>query len=222
MMADQPTSTVLPPLRRGVHAACCPDGIIFLDIPSDTYMSLYAPRSGQAAGTADLYAAISDAGLLAGSAATATRVPIGLESGWRELSGPTVTRPPIAFAARFALALGQALLRWHTRSFADLLAWASRPPVRRPVPPSHDAAQLVAWYEWLLLWLPVRPLCLFRSLLLLHVLRQHGLNARWVFGVSLFPFHAHCWLAIGDLLIGERADRAEEFTPIFATRMIPV
>jgi hypothetical protein len=216
-MTDQPASAFALPLRTGVHAAYCPDGIVFLDIPGDTYFSLYAPRGQGVPNIAPLLDAMSESGLLAEPGTTTHPSSPHPEYGWRELPEHSAERPPMYIATAFALAFTHALMRWNMRSFAGLLAWASRPPAVRKVPARHDFAQLISWFEWLLLWLPARPLCLFRSLLLLHFLRRHGLNARWVFGVSLFPFHAHCWLAVGDLLLGERADRADEFTPIFST-----
>jgi hypothetical protein len=220
-VATNPTSIAPLPLRSGVHVASCPDGFVVLDIPGDTYLSLYMRRGDPAGTEADLRAALGGAGLLDVPATTKAPLPLALRRVWQDMAVSAPTRAPIAFLASFGLALGQALLRWRSRRFADLLAWAEHPPAQRNKPAGPDLSQLVAWFEWSLLWLPVRPLCLFRSFLLLLILRRYGLNAQWVFGVSLFPFHAHCWLAIGDMLVGEQTDRADEFMPIFATRMAP-
>ena len=57
-------------------------------------------------------------------------------------------------------------------------------------------------------------MCMFRSFHLLHYLRAKQLDAAWVFGVELYPFRAHCWLACGDRVVGDAAHRLEPYQPI--------
>lgn len=38
----------------------------------------------------------------------------------------------------------------------------------------------------------------------------------WVFGVRTWPFAAHCWIQIGDLVVGDVLDRVRGYTPIRA------
>jgi hypothetical protein len=212
------------PLRPTVHPASCSDGIVFLDIAGDTYLSLYAPRPASGVDRretdidqASLAAILDDAGLLrTGPLPTARDLPDPMPA-WRALPVPPHTRPPFGIVAAFCVALVQATVRFRRRSFPDMLGWASSNRTGGVSLSEQDLARLVGWFDRLGLWLPLRPLCLFRSHLLLHFLRRVGGDADWVFGVTLFPFHAHCWLAVGDLLVGERVDRAEDFSVIFST-----
>jgi hypothetical protein len=56
--------------------------------------------------------------------------------------------------------------------------------------------------------------CLFHSLALLDFLAFHGLYPRLVFGVSMRPFHAHCWIQHEDTVVGDTLERVSQFTPI--------
>jgi hypothetical protein len=56
--------------------------------------------------------------------------------------------------------------------------------------------------------------CLFNSLALLDFLALHGLYPRLVFGVSMRPFHAHCWVQHEDIVVGDTLERVSRFTPI--------
>jgi len=71
-----------------------------------------------------------------------------------------------------------------------------------------------ARFERMSLYLPFRAPCLLKAFVLRRYLRLNGHDADWIVGVQLFPFRAHCWLAVGDLLIGERAHLIEDYVPI--------
>jgi hypothetical protein len=58
--------------------------------------------------------------------------------------------------------------------------------------------------------------CLFNSLALLDFLALHGLYPKLVFGVSMRPFHAHCWVQHEDTVLGDTLERVSQFTPIMA------
>ncbi len=68
--------------------------------------------------------------------------------------------------------------------------------------------------------LPVRPGCLFRTFFLLHFLMRFGHEADWVFGVKLFPFEAHCWLAQGPAPVGDRAAIVSRYMPILVSHPV--
>jgi len=74
--------------------------------------------------------------------------------------------------------------------------------------------QVLAFRQWLP-WAPFPGVCLFRSRMLLAFLRKSGLNATWVFGVRTWPFEAHCWLQVEDLVLDDTLDNVRNFTPIF-------
>jgi hypothetical protein len=56
--------------------------------------------------------------------------------------------------------------------------------------------------------------CLLNSLALLDFLALHGLYPKLVFGVSMRPFHAHCWVQHEDTVLGDTLERVSQFTPI--------
>jgi hypothetical protein len=60
-----------------------------------------------------------------------------------------------------------------------------------------------------------RPyLCLFDSLGLLHFLAQFRHFPRWIFGVKLEPFAAHCWVQSGDTVLNDTVEVVRQYTPI--------
>lgn len=63
-------------------------------------------------------------------------------------------------------------------------------------------------------WVPFEGECLKRSFLLRRFLASHGVETDWVFGVRTWPFAAHCWLQIDDVVVGDRLERVNRFTPI--------
>jgi hypothetical protein len=59
-----------------------------------------------------------------------------------------------------------------------------------------------------------RSACLFDTLALSEFLARYGLKPRWVFGVALNPFAAHCWLQHSEIVINDTPENIERFTPI--------
>ena len=65
---------------------------------------------------------------------------------------------------------------------------------------------------------PRRYRCMFDSLALLEFLRRWQISSRWVFGVSVDPFQAHCWVQHDDVVLCDTRDfSARRFTPIMFT-----
>jgi hypothetical protein len=56
--------------------------------------------------------------------------------------------------------------------------------------------------------------CLANSLALLDFLAIHGLYPKLVFGVSMRPFQAHCWVQHEGTILGDTLERVSRFTPI--------
>jgi hypothetical protein len=66
-------------------------------------------------------------------------------------------------------------------------------------------------------WLPLQGVCVFRSFMLMRLLSRAGIcSPRWVFGVRTWPFHAHCWVQDGDIVLTDHAESLLRYTPIFA------
>lgn len=78
----------------------------------------------------------------------------------------------------------------------------------------ESVALAVARFEALAIWLPSRGECVEHALTLMHFLCLSGIATEWVFGVHLFPFRAHCWLASGEQVVGDASHRVLAFTPI--------
>ncbi|QJU60080.1 lasso peptide biosynthesis B2 protein [Sphingomonas sp. AP4-R1] len=181
---------ITPSAPDGVFQARLADGIVYLDLEADTYSFDY------------------ETGPAGGSDAPEPAAPV-----WQDLPHAASSRPSLASVLRFLVALAATLLFFGTTSLARQVALARRRHVGRHA----DAAlygQVLARFEHLCLYLPFRIQCLFRAQFLLRFLAAHGLAADWIFGVSAFPFEAHCWVAADTVLLGERRERIACFAPI--------
>jgi hypothetical protein len=56
--------------------------------------------------------------------------------------------------------------------------------------------------------------CLLDSFTLRLFLARYGLAPRWVFGVRMTPFGAHCWLQQDTVVINDAPEHVRGFTPI--------
>lgn len=190
-------------MLEGIPAVRFGDGIAFLDVTGDAYSCIYDPVGRAEAET------LPDTRAAAG-APSPTAASI---RQWRDLPG-THARVRPCDIWQFVLALVVTTVRFRGRDFAALLETDIIGKAGHATRSNDEVADLVARFESMSLFLPFPMLCLFRSFFLLHFLARHGHAADWVFGVTLFPFRAHCWLAIGDSLVGETSRRAVEFSPI--------
>lgn len=200
------------------------DGVVVLDIASNHYAGLYLPTSDPCA---DPRQDVVDA-LCAHGIGGAPGEGFSIHDGnrdrrhWQDCEPDPDARLRARDVLVFLSALLLASVRFHVRPFRTLVTRQQRDIVPVVGLAHHRAA--LARFERLSSWLPFRPLCLFRAHFLVHVLRCYGLSADWIFGVSLFPFHAHCWIAVGDHLLGDRAEKTEDYVPILSiinTRMLP-
>jgi hypothetical protein len=127
-----------------------------------------------------------------------------------------VYRPPawadIPIAARSTL---DVLAGYRGRDFATILASVQRHREETPWPTMELLEVVERFHRWVP-YAPVSGKCLLRSFMLLKLLRRAGHDAHWVFGVRTWPFHAHCWLQCGDLVLDDFSDRVAAFTPIMA------
>lgn len=63
-------------------------------------------------------------------------------------------------------------------------------------------------------YVPIETSCLLDSLSLLKFLSRRRLWANLVFGVSINPFSAHCWVQADDMALNETVSDANVYTPI--------
>lgn len=114
---------------------------------------------------------------------------------------------------RAAVSLLTATLRFRGLSLPSLVAFRHR--LRDPETITEARlGQLVGAARIARPWIPFEGECLQRSFLLRAHLAAQGVATDWVFGVATWPFAAHCWLQIGDLVVGDRLSRVSRFTPI--------
>jgi hypothetical protein len=195
------------------HGASLPDGIVILDIVQDSYAGFYL--RDQATGSA-LSPTVVDALTERGLTDLLAPDAVGLlpdRPAWLDCDPDASARIRTRDVAIFLCALLRSSIQFHTSSFRTLVSRARHQPA--PGRSLADYRSTLARFERMTLFLPFRMQCLFRSHFLLAVLRAYGLAADWVFGVSLFPFRAHCWIAVGDCLLGDRTDKVADFIPIF-------
>ncbi|WP_068875136.1 MULTISPECIES: lasso peptide biosynthesis B2 protein [unclassified Phenylobacterium] len=212
-------------LAPDVHAVGVNGDLVFLNVSRDAYICLpdgeaaahlSADRRALTVMQPDLAADLAGAGLLAtlGGSEDAAVNPL---AAWRHPSRsalPDRFDPP---RARDAIAVAAAsldlLTAYRGRAFREILAIARR---TRTAPP-HENEALLACVADFHRWAPFAPTsakCLLRSFMLLRWLQRRGHDALWVFGVRTWPFHAHCWLQCGDLVLDDEPDRIRAFTPI--------
>jgi hypothetical protein len=77
-----------------------------------------------------------------------------------------------------------------------------------------DLRERVDQFHRLSPYLPISGKCLLRSFALLRWLQRHGHRATWVFGVATWPFRAHCWLEVDNMVLDDQPDEIAVFTPI--------
>lgn len=77
-----------------------------------------------------------------------------------------------------------------------------------------SVASFVAAFDLTGLILSRADRCLERSLVMRDLLELSGHHADLVLGVATRPFGAHCWVQLGDLLIGDSIERVSIFQPI--------
>lgn len=208
-------------LRSDVFAACIEEDVVLLDGGTGEYLCL--PSAAPAFAFADgKPPTIVDADLAQDALAMGL---VGLGDQPR-ISTPPVLRDlptdPVG-----AIHLGERLdavgaywtmvRRYHGRPFPELIAYARAHRQAEPsdaITPAHIVRAQA--FRRMLPWAPFQGVCLYRSFFLLTFLRRSGLDATWMFGVRTWPFEAHCWLQIGDLVLDDTLDHVRRFSPILA------
>jgi hypothetical protein len=212
------------PVRIGGHraddlfyGARCRGGIVILDAERDAYQGFYLADDAQD-GVAGAIAEAFPGSAIRQIASQAPPISSGLgEPKWQDCEPDWSAQVRLRDIALFAAALLVSTTRFRTFPFSRLV----RPPRRtRPTAPIARYRAAVARFRRMSAFLPFSMQCLFRSHFLRCFLRGYGLSADWIFGVSLFPFQAHCWLGVGRLTLLDRAEKTEDFVPILIVRSL--
>ncbi|MEN5113242.1 lasso peptide biosynthesis B2 protein [Brevundimonas diminuta] len=203
-----------------IHIASIEDDLVALDLENDAYFCL--------PGLAQHLVAEGDGRWTAANAVIANGL---LETG---LFQSAVSRPPMPAVtptvrtsrlyegrgsgklAGMTLAAIMAREAWriHGHALKVLLARSPNLPLRHDqvAEAMADARLFDRWMPWV----PGQGQCLYRAYLLRAFLASRGRGATWMFGVRTWPFSAHCWLQVGDVLLDDDLDRVGLYTPIMA------
>jgi hypothetical protein len=211
-------------LADGVHGVVVNGDTVLLDIATDAYFCL--PLTGDQVrldqgrltrSPADLGQALVEAGL----ATHAPVTPTGLgdkavvspgRSLWRLLQD-CQTGPAPSSAGRGSALARAAFAAWRGRrlAFEAMLRQAVDP---EPSVLTGRLLEDLRHYRAITPWLPIDGACLFRSHMLRAYLARLGHRTDWVFGVRTWPFRAHCWLQVEDVVLDDEAERVAAYSPI--------
>lgn len=205
----------------GVHAVLHGEDLVILDRGANDYLIL--PRAAQSVSlSADRAAAqvepavlemLAGAGL-GGTEAAPHRVSKSLPpTPARDLAGAAPCAATRADALRLARATAGLIGGYALRSFADL--GRDPEPSGRPADEAQLCRLALSWRD-LLPWVPFQGACLYRAASLRAFLGSDAAGVSWVFGVSTWPFAAHCWLQRGDLVLNDSLAQVARYTPILA------
>lgn len=214
-------------LTKPVHAVMIDSDLVFLDIEADAYFCLPLPpgaarlESGRLV-TDDLLLGqeLVGAGLVEEAAADRS------EPRWTPSTPSRTARALLETSAKrdarmrtrhvralfTAIAAGLAARR---RTFRQLIDGHATRAGSGEADIERVLCDLAVWRR-LAPWLPLDGVCLFRSGMLSAFLTALGHRPTWVFGVRTWPFQAHCWLQVDDVVLDDEAERLCAFTPILA------
>lgn len=138
-----------------------------------------------------------------------------LLSIWPDNRTPHFLKCAIAFFLAFALsALCRAALS--TRSAATVISFLRR---CRPARGASKLTDEIYRHHFIALrrfFYTSQNECYFDSMVATLYFILLGRRSRWIFGVMLPPFKAHCWVEIEGTLANDQIVRTAPYTPIFA------
>ncbi len=210
---------VLTPL---VHATTVEDDVVFLNLRADDYFCLPAAaaqvrlrddRWGLDIVDETLAADLFAAGFIA--AREPDRALPARQSALVAVRSAIRDSYPLPEPSD-ALALVRSSLdvamRYRGRSFAEIVGRA-RPDRTANSEPGALCDAVDAFHRWVP-FAPVSGKCLLRSFMLRQLLDRRGLPHDWVFGVATWPFQAHCWLQVDDLVLDDTFEHVSGYRPI--------
>jgi hypothetical protein len=203
-----------------IHLAVIGEDVIVLDLIADRYdclvdaaRLLHLETDGRIrAADASIAEALIQSGIGALTPLPRARGP--LVAPVRETA--VCSRPNLKETIRASIALAAGSLAFRHKSLSQLVSFQRVRIASSGAVPIDDLrlAEMVGAARRARPWIPFEGECLQRSFQLSYFLSSRGVATDWVFGVRTWPFTAHCWLQIGDLILGDRLERVARFTPI--------
>lgn len=183
--------------------------IVFLDVTNDSYSFILANDTAPHASETMHGGAFAEPNDLDASDKCQPEVP-----KWRDL--PEAKASPIRLHDLLRFWIVLLYTSWHFigRPLAHVIHIGSRKTMSGERHGLMVYATQFDIFDRLSVWLPERADCLFRSFFLINFLKAAGLSADWIFAVHLYPFRAHCWIAVDDHVVGDSAHRVLAFQPI--------
>jgi len=201
-----------------IYLTVVDEDVVVLDVAGDRYecllgaASLLQPEADGRIGLADvsIMDELRTAGLAGDLAPNPVRRPIVPPT--RELM--PASRPPRSEMVRAAFAWIVATLIFRGKPISVLVDYHKALRGRAEEQDEAWLADLAGAARRVRPWIPFEGECLQRSFQLRCYLASRGVAADWIFGVRTWPFSAHCWLQIGDLVVGDRLERVRRYAPI--------
>lgn len=200
-----------------IHLAKIGDDVVVLDVAADLYACLVnavgirhiGPDGAVVCDDPATHQALLALGLVSPHPPSAPRRVI--IKARRQIQPVAVSRLE---TLRALTALATATLKFRGRPLNVLTRRAASAALAAP--DEGKVARLVSASRKARPWIPFEGACLQRAFQLRAHLAAEGVDADWVFGVRTWPFNAHCWLQIGDLVVGDRLERVRRYTPIMS------
>lgn len=208
-------------LSPDVHLAVAHQDLLVLEIGADRYHCLPNAARAVACGpggrvtfhTPSALRLFQSAGFLAKTIA-GERLDPPPPRPLRRYDDDTLVRRDRKDALRLALAVGDLGVHYRGRTFKQILDHAARGRLDREPTITDHLRERVAQFHSAVIWAPIPRKCLARSFLLLSFLRRWGLDARWVIAARAWPFAAHCWLQVEDMVLDDDPERLAVYSPI--------
>jgi len=206
-----------------VHAVMHEQDLVLLDVRSSSYLVLAGAGDTVDLASEGHQARIQDTDLSdqllearLGSASDAPGVARRRASpAVRDLDPASIELVSVGEALSLLVSALSMLWRFKLRRFERLVAENENQAIASAEAVSRVVRRALV-FRRLLPWVPFQGQCLYRAALLRQYLgRDRGL-ATWVFGVTTWPFAAHCWLQVDDLVLNDRLDQVQRYTPILA------
>lgn len=208
-------------LKPHIHMTQVGREVVALDVRQDTYFCLAGAAAFLTLGekgaigfkTDSAHRALAEADLLSDEPDQQRRA---LPARPVRAASLVLEAPPTPIERlRFVRTSLTVLSNYRKTSFSCLITDTGPRPADCDLRPESIAInrQVALFAHWLP-WVPYQEACLYRAYFLRRFLARGSLAADWVFGVTTWPFSAHCWLQVGDIVLDDDVDRVRSYRPI--------